>query len=574
MGYGCQSGPDRSFKNLRTGEHPVQSPRETRRPRWAPHDIDFGHLWRQLRAAGWTSKRPTGIQTQWAYKSPEGENVLLGERAVVEYAFKSGLLVEDEEHVGEEDGGGGHVGDEGGSGEHVEEEGGGGEHGEEHVREEDGGGEHAGVEGGGGDDAAIRPSQIDTSVLLSQNTIEQMFGSSDETQQPACAFCRTRRDWRVRGRTNVLLLLLLLTPRRTRIPLKLDADVNVLQDGESSSEYEDFSSDDSDSAGICDDDDDSGSDEFDEEGGDGISDSDATEMDDTFLASLHIGGNGELSKAALKQRAAALRAMQWTPPMTEFETDTPAYPGLGADEARPVGELLDVWRSPLLTLFFFVPKTVWVSIAKETNRYFLQQVGKRAEMMAARQTGRQHETAAQIARRLKASEKRGALLRIGTWSPPASRQKRRRTPVRLAHALEQSEDWVTVTGVRKRCQRSCKVCALLRTEKKKSFATTFFCERCSIVNAKCWLCNKIRRDYKGVAKTCFEIWHDDFGAGQDIPVSLGSASCCAGPTRAHESARRRAGNYSSPARKEATAATVTLKAMMSERAGCVSVGEW
>ncbi|KAE9341064.1 hypothetical protein PF008_g10808 [Phytophthora fragariae] len=284
MRYGCQSGPDRSFKNLRTGEHPVQSPRETRRPRWAPHDIDFGHLWRQLRAAGWTSKRPTGIQTQWAYKSPEGENVLLGERAVVEYAFKSGLLVEDEEHVGEEDGGGGHVGDEGGSGEHVEEEGGGGEHGEEH--------------------------------------------------------------------------------------------------------------------------------------------------------------------------------------------------------------------------------------------------------------------------------------------------KRRRAPVRLAHALEQSEDWVTVTGVRKRCQRSCKVCALLRTEKKKSFATTFFCERCSIVNAKCWLCNKIRRDYKGVAKTCFEIWHDDFGAGQDIPVSLGSASCCAGPTRAHESARRRAGNYSSPARKEATAATVTLKAKMSERAGCVSVGEW
>ncbi|KAG6620148.1 uncharacterized protein IUM83_05787 [Phytophthora cinnamomi] len=104
--------------------------------------------------------------------------------------------------------------------------------------------------------------------------------------------------------------------------------------------------------------------------------------------------------------------------------------------------------------------------------------------------------------------------------PPPSGQKRRRTPVRLAHALEQSEDWVTVTGVQKRCQRSCKVCALLRTE-KKSFATTYFCERCSIDNAKCWLCNKIRREYKGVAKTCFEIWHDDFGAGQNVPASLG-----------------------------------------------------
>ncbi|ETP26921.1 hypothetical protein F441_00501 [Phytophthora nicotianae CJ01A1] len=58
-------------------------------------------------------------------------------------------------------------------------------------------------------------------------------------------------------------------------------------------------------------------------------------------------------------------------------------------------------------------------------------------------------------------------------------------------------------------------------QKRKPFATTYFCERCSVDNAKCWLCNKIRREYKGVAKTCFEIWHDDFGAGQDIPAHLG-----------------------------------------------------
>ncbi|OWY91609.1 hypothetical protein PHMEG_00039735, partial [Phytophthora megakarya] len=70
--------------------------------------------------------------------------------------------------------------------------------------------------------------------------------------------------------------------------------------------------------------------------------------------------------------------------------------------------------------------------------------------------------------------------------------------------------------------RSCKVCALLRTDRKnKSFATTYFCERCSIDDAKCWLCNKIRRQYKGTAKTCFEIWHDDFQAGQVIPSTLG-----------------------------------------------------
>ncbi|POM70017.1 Hypothetical protein PHPALM_13628, partial [Phytophthora palmivora] len=107
-------------------------------------------------------------------------------------------------------------------------------------------------------------------------------------------------------------------------------------------------------------------------------------------------------------------------------------------------------------------------------------------------------------------------------TPPPPSQKRRRTPVRISHALEQSEDWVTVSGVQKRRQRSCKVCALLRTNpKKKSFATTFFCERCSVDAAKCWLCNKIRHKYQGQDKTCFAIWHEDFDCGKSIPVMLG-----------------------------------------------------
>ncbi|KAE8997883.1 hypothetical protein PF004_g6303 [Phytophthora fragariae] len=107
-------------------------------------------------------------------------------------------------------------------------------------------------------------------------------------------------------------------------------------------------------------------------------------------------------------------------------------------------------------------------------------------------------------------------------TPTVESQKRKRTRARHTHAPEQSEDWVIVSGVQKRRQRLCKVCALLRTSKaKKSFATTYFCERCSVDDAKCWLCNKIRREYKGVAKTCFEIWHDDFDAGESIPPSLG-----------------------------------------------------
>ncbi|OWZ13805.1 hypothetical protein PHMEG_00012811 [Phytophthora megakarya] len=107
-------------------------------------------------------------------------------------------------------------------------------------------------------------------------------------------------------------------------------------------------------------------------------------------------------------------------------------------------------------------------------------------------------------------------------TPPSHGHKRNRAPVRLAHQVEQSEDWVTVSGVQKRRQRSCKVCALLRTNtKKKSFATTFYCERCSVDNAKCWLCNKIRHTYQGEAKTCFAIWHEEFECGQAIPTTLG-----------------------------------------------------
>ncbi|OWZ14121.1 hypothetical protein PHMEG_00012440 [Phytophthora megakarya] len=107
-------------------------------------------------------------------------------------------------------------------------------------------------------------------------------------------------------------------------------------------------------------------------------------------------------------------------------------------------------------------------------------------------------------------------------TPPPTAQKRRRTPVCLTHAVEQFEDWVTVSGVQKRRQRACKVCALLRTDPKKtSFATTYFCERCSQDAAKCWLCNKIRHTYKGETKTCFAIWHGDFNCGQSIPPTLG-----------------------------------------------------
>ncbi|OWY90519.1 hypothetical protein PHMEG_00041326, partial [Phytophthora megakarya] len=173
-----------------------------------------------------------------------------------------------------------------------------------------------------------------------------------------------------------------------RIPQKSNADVNVLQEGENSSKYEDFSSgDERIGGGVMDDDHECGGDDFNDEG-DQLSDSDAEEMDQVFLASLHVGDDA-LTKQARVERENTLRGMLWTALSSEFETDTPSYPGLGTEKARPVGELLDVWRSPPLTLFYFVPKSLWVTITTEPNRYNIQQLDQRAERMAERQSGRQ-----------------------------------------------------------------------------------------------------------------------------------------------------------------------------------------
>ncbi|KAG4223371.1 hypothetical protein PC116_g28162 [Phytophthora cactorum] len=90
------------------------------------------------------------------------------------------------------------------------------------------------------------------------------------------------------------------------------------------------------------------------------------------------------------------------------------------------------------------------------------------------------------------------------------RTKRRRQTL---HTHKQFDDWVTVSGVQKRRQRSCKVCALLRGDRNKSYHTTFFCEDCSHGEAKCFLYPKARREYNGEAKTCFQICHEDFDGG-------------------------------------------------------------
>eukprot|EP00644_Phytophthora_capsici_P018386 jgi/Phyca11/50923/gw1.91.118.1 len=74
------------------------------------------------------------------------------------------------------------------------------------------------------------------------------------------------------------------------------------------------------------------------------------------------------------------------------------------EEAHPVVELRNLCDSPLDTFFYFAPKSLWVSICEETNRYRNQQILPRAERLRAKQTERRGaptETLKQIRRRLR-----------------------------------------------------------------------------------------------------------------------------------------------------------------------------
>ena len=106
---------------------------------------------------------------------------------------------------------------------------------------------------------------------------------------------------------------------------------------------------------------------------------------------------------------------------------------------------------------------------------------------------------------------------LNVFSPQPNRKRRRQSG---AHQLKVVDDWTGPPEKQKRRQRACKVCGLLRGDKRKSFSTTFYCEECSVDDAKCYLCPKVRNADRGNTKTCFTIWHEDYGADTTIPSSL------------------------------------------------------
>ncbi|RLN74070.1 hypothetical protein BBJ28_00021800, partial [Nothophytophthora sp. Chile5] len=127
-------------------------------------------------------------------------------------------------------------------------------------------------------------------------------------------------------------------PFRTLRPRTLiKYDVNFIPKDENEDDYESFDSGESEEEDLGDDKEDPerGGQEDDD---DVLSEGDAEQLDEAFIASLMIG-NDALSKQDKRKREDALRATEWTTTSSEFEVGAIAYTGMGDKMAQPVAEL-------------------------------------------------------------------------------------------------------------------------------------------------------------------------------------------------------------------------------------------
>ncbi|KAG2782070.1 hypothetical protein PC129_g23185 [Phytophthora cactorum] len=132
---------------------------------------------------------------------------------------------------------------------------------------------------------------------------------------------------------------------------------------------------------------------------DELSDEQVELVDAAFIESL----GGLLSINAIDKHA--LRATAWGTPSSVFKSNVASYPNLSDEVAAPIRELQECADSPLSLLFYFLPKSLWVCITEETNRYRKQNIDRRAKRMRANQL-RSHRTITpdtlhQIRRRLR-----------------------------------------------------------------------------------------------------------------------------------------------------------------------------
>uniref|UniRef100_H3H558 PiggyBac transposable element-derived protein domain-containing protein n=1 Tax=Phytophthora ramorum TaxID=164328 RepID=H3H558_PHYRM len=340
-------------------------------------------------AAGWTAKRPSGLVNDWTYTIPDGSSHFIDEAAVMAHALTSGLLNENAQDKNEQGDTAQHKQVE--SMQHETDE-------TENAQDKIEKNESALHLSASNDDA--RPSQVDTSVMLTQGTLDTLFGQASDNEDAAVP--ATGRALAERGDQGIWTVAERAPAGRARAEEEQKTDepravlrrgvkvvVNYLAVDEHSSDYESFSSGESDDGQIEDDDQEPDR-EYNDLDDDFVSDSDAVEIDEAFFGSLMIGASDQ-------DNGLGRRPSSRTGRMT-------AYDGMHGEDAHPVAELREVCHSPVLTCLYFMPKSLRVAITEQTNKYAVQQVDRRAEEQHVKQREGRCETVQQIRRRLKSKK--------------------------------------------------------------------------------------------------------------------------------------------------------------------------
>ena len=119
------------------------------------------------------------------------------------------------------------------------------------------------------------------------------------------------------------------------------------------------------------------------------------------------------------------------------------------------------------------------------------------------------------------------MLRHRGLNPTPTKQPR----AAIAHVPIQTDEWrkgnksTENVDTRKRRQRACKVCSVLKhSNESRGGETTFYCGVCKLKTAsknaqaaRVFLCNKVKHTWNDVAVSCFEIWHKYWKNGTLIP---------------------------------------------------------
>ncbi|ETL90110.1 hypothetical protein L917_11074 [Phytophthora nicotianae] len=118
------------------------------------------------------------------------------------------------------------------------------------------------------------------------------------------------------------------------------------------------------------------------------------------------------------------------------------------------------------------------------------------------------------------------------------------------HVVQQLQRFRNQDTQNKRYRAACKVCSALK-EGKRAKTSTYYCSECRN-DGPIFLCLRPHRKVRGVAVTCWDIWHRDWKNGCLIPPELAGRIRHRKPQRSPSEERAAGERTPTPVKKRRT----------------------